>query len=219
MNDSRKIAGLGLLTFAVGTFAALTLSNAPGGDYDASQVASYVSRGNRVSEFACGYLGLLAAIGLAVFVTRIRPMVEEASSRAIGDLFAGLGMAAATVAVVGWMVTAGIPVAFAEGGQHITVGAPAVYLLSEVGVLLTLAAPAILMGGAILVLALRARATMPRWLRGFTIVAGVCGVAAPFFFPYFVFQLWGIVTGVWCLTSAPGTRGVTVAPRVEARSV
>ena len=99
-----------------------------------------------------------------------------------------------------------------------SIDAPVVYLLSEVGVLLNLATPGILMGTAVLVLARRAGATMPRWLRRFTVVAGVCGVAAPFFFPYFVFLLWGLVTGVWCLASGTATRGVVSESPVDART-
>ncbi|MGZ4597121.1 MAG: hypothetical protein ACXV2H_05815 [Actinomycetes bacterium] len=211
MTDSRRLAGFGLLTFALGTFTALTLANAPGGDYEAAQVADYVSSGRRVTELATGYLGLLAALGLAVFVTRVRPMVESASSRAIGDLFGTLGVGAATVAAVGWTVTAGIPVAFAEGGDRIVVAAPTVYVLSEIGVLLNLATPAILMGVAIIVLAVRAGALVPSWLRVATVVAGVCGVAAPFFFPYFVFLLWAVVTGVWCV--AGGRTAPVITPQ------
>lgn len=218
MNESRGFAGLGLLTFAGGTFVALQVANAPGGDYDASQVARYVSSGSRVSEFVCGYLGLLAATGLAVFVTRMRPMLVESSSRAVGDLFYALGIAASTAAAIGWTVTAGIPVAFAEGGRHMSIDGPVVYLLSEVGVLLNLATPAMLMGTAILVLARRSGGTMPRWLRRFTMVAGVCGIAAPFFFPYFVFLLWGLVTGVWCLASGNEARKVVTGSREGART-
>jgi hypothetical protein len=217
MNDTRRFAGLGLLTFAVGTFAALQLADPPGGDYGASQIARFVSPSSRVTEFACGYLGILAAVGLAVFVTRMRPAVAEASSHEVGDLFAALGIGAATVAAVGWTVTAGIPVAFAEGHGH-PAAAPVVYLVSELGVLLNLATPAILMGAAILLLATRAGAMVPRWLRISTVVAGICGIAAPFFFPYFLFLLWGIVAGVWCLASGTGARAVTSKPLVDTRT-
>jgi hypothetical protein len=37
---------------------------------------------------------------------------------------------------------------------------------------------------------------MPCGLRVFTIVAGACGVLAPFLFTYFVFVLWTIVAGI-----------------------
>ena len=43
-------------------------------------------------------------------------------------------------------------------------------------------------------------ATLPRWLRIFTAVAGVCGILAPFFFTFFLYLLWTLVFGVVLLT-------------------
>jgi hypothetical protein len=37
---------------------------------------------------------------------------------------------------------------------------------------------------------------MPGWLRAFTLVAGLCGILAPFFFTYFVYVLWTVVVGL-----------------------
>jgi len=69
-----------------------------------------------------------------------------------------------------------------------------VYTLSEIGNLLAVCSPALCVGVAGILLAVKG--AMPRGLRMFTIVAGVCGVLAPFYFTYFVFVLWTVVAGI-----------------------
>ena len=113
----------------------------------------------------------------------------------MGEVLWGLAVAGTATSVVGAFVSGGVDVAMAEGGRTVQTGVPhpAVYLVTEIGNLLAVCSPALLVGvGAIL---LAARTPMPRWLRAFTGVAGVCGVLAPFFFTLFVFVLWTVVAG------------------------
>jgi hypothetical protein len=197
MSASTRRAGLAALAFTVTTFAAVALTGTPGGDYEPSQVASYISSGHHVPAFIGGYLGLAGALALIVLTASLRRQLPV-TAPAAGDAVWGLGVAAAATAVVGWSLAAGIPVAYAEGGQaghQLAVSSSTIYVLGEVASLASFAVPAILVGAALLIVAARLD-TLPAWLRRTTYVAGVCGIAAPFFFPYFLFLLWGIVFGI-----------------------
>ena len=81
---------------------------------------------------------------------------------------------------------------------------PIVYTVSEIGNLLTVCAPAFFVGVVALVLA--AKTPLPPWLRGFSALAGACGILAPLYFTYFVFVLWTIVTGIAILTQRRTTQ-------------
>ena len=114
----------------------------------------------------------------------------------LGELAWGLGVAAATTGVIGWFISGGVDVAMAEGGSSVRAGVthPTVYTLTEIGNLVSWCAPALFMG---IVAILLSRATsLPRWLRVFSAVAGVCGILAPFFFTFFVYLLWTLVLGI-----------------------
>ena len=144
----------------------------------------------------------------------------------------GLLVAGTATAVVGWFLVGGVAVAFAEGGQAlVAVPHPVVYLVAEMGNLIAVCASAFFVGSAALVLA--ARATLPRWLRIATYVAGVCGLLAAFFFPIFLFWLWAIALGIWTIASrtddavghrvddlvAAGPGGVSVGGILEAAAL
>jgi hypothetical protein len=113
----------------------------------------------------------------------------------IGPALAGLALVGAAVSVTGSFVSGGVDVAMAEGGAHVQGGVPApvVYTITEIGNLLAVCGPALCIGVVALVLAVRS--SLPRWLRIFAAIAGVCGILAPLFFTYFVFVLWTIVAG------------------------
>ena len=75
-------------------------------------------------------------------------------------------------------------------------------------------APAFFIGVAAIVLA--RGSVLPRWLRVFSVVAGVCGILAPAFFTLFLFLLWTLVCGVALIRSDaarvpnPASAGVAV---------
>jgi len=195
MDISRRTAGLGLLVYAIGTPVAFMSIGAPGGDYDDSLVRSYIAGDHRVAALALAYLGAFAALGLLPFATRMRSELRSG-----GDLFWGLSIAGSAASVIGWFLLGGIPVVFAEGGTGVA-GLPhdVVYALSELGILVTVGAGSFLVGGAAIVLA--ARAPLPAPLRVLTVVGGVCGLLASFWFTLFAFWLWAVVLGVWTLAS------------------
>jgi hypothetical protein len=194
MDISRRTAGLGLLAYAIGTPVAFMSIGAPGGDYEDSIVTNFVSSGHRVTAIALAYLGAFAALGLLPFAARMRSELRSG-----GDLVWGLSVAGVAASVVGWFMLGGIPVVFAEGGSAVA-GLPhdVVYALGEVSILVAVCASAFLIGAA---LVLATRAPLPGALRVFTVVGGVCGLLASFFFPIFLFWLSAIVLGGWMLAS------------------
>lgn len=191
MTTSRRTAGLGLLAYGIATPVAFTTIGSPGGDYQDGTVATYMSSGHWMTAFVLAYVGAGAALGLLAFGRRMRHEVGAA-----GDLLWALCVGATAVAVVGWFMVGGIAVAMAEGGHALTaVPHPVVYLLSEVSNLVAVCASAFLAGVAALVLG--ARAALPAPLRVFSVVAGVCAILAPVFFPLFLFWIWAIGTGAY----------------------
>jgi hypothetical protein len=205
----RRTAGAALLVYGITTFIANTLIAAPGGQYDPQGVMAFVDPGHSPLAFAAAYLGCLGAVAVLLFALGVRRELGPA-----GDLTWGLGVAGATTGVIGWFVSAGVAVAMTEGGSAVSEGVarPVVYTLTEIGNLLSWCAPALFVGLiALLVSRLR---SVPRWMRVFTAVAGVCGILAPFFFTYFVFLLWTLVFGGTMLARRP-VRG----PEVQASIV
>lgn len=188
---TRRTAGAALLVYAFASFAGNILLAAPGGDYEPTLVGDFVSSGHSTTAFAAAYLGILGSVALLPFVLWARTELAH-----LGELAWGLGVAAAATGVVGWFVNGGVAVAMAEGGSGIRAGvaAPTVYALTEIGNLLAWCAPALFVG--IVAILLSRTTALPRWLRVFSVVAGVCGILAPFYFTFFVYLLWAVVLGV-----------------------
>lgn len=195
MDSSRRTAGLGLLAYGVGTPLAFMSINAPGGDYDSGMVSSYTSSSHWVTAFALAYLGAFTTLGLLPFAARMRSELRSG-----GDAFWGLTVAGVAAGVIGWFLLGGLAVVFAEGGSALrSLPHTVVYALGELGVLVTACASAFLVGSAALVLA--ARAPLPTALRVLTVLAGVCGLLAAFYFTMFLYWIWAIGFGAWVLVT------------------
>ncbi len=190
-----RAGGLGLLVYGIATPVAFFGTGAPGGSYLPHAVSRFMSIGHAPAAFSFAYLGAFAALGLLVFAHGVRGQLGRA-----GDVFAGLLLAGCAAGVVGFFLAGGIAVAFAEGGKVVVDGVPhpAVYLISEISNLVAVCASSFFVGVAALVLAARLD-TLPRWVRGASYVAGVCGILGPVFFTLWLFWLWAIVTGSWFL--------------------
>jgi len=203
VDTTRRAAGLGLLAYGIGTPLAFLSVGSPGGDFSDQVIATYMSSGHWAKAIALAYLGAFAAMGLLVFANRMRQELGSA-----GDALWGLAVAGTAAGVIGWFLVGGIAVAFAEGGLPLA-GVPhaVVYLVSEMSNLIAVCASAFFVGAVALVLAVRA--TLPRWLRVASFVAGPCGLLAAFFFPLFLLLLWAIAFGVWALTTAAPPQGAT----------
>lgn len=191
-----RSAGIGLAVYGLGTAIAFMGSGSPGGDYTGSLVTNYTAPSHFIPAFALWYIGALSAVGLVVFAAGIRRLAEA------GPVLAGLAVMGAAVSLTGSFVSGGLEVAMAEGGPDVrgSVPGPVVYTITEIGNLLAVCAPALCIGVAALLLAARGR--LPRWLRAFSVFAGVCGILAPLFFTYFVFVLWTVVAGLTLARSA-----------------
>lgn len=185
-----RSAGVGLLVYGLGTAAAFMWSGAPGGEFTSSMVRDYLARGHWTIAFVLWYVSALSALGLVVVGGALR------RTQLHGDTLWGLCVAAAATSVVGAFITGGVDVAMAEGGAAVRSGVslPVIYTMTEIGNMLAVCAPALIVGVVALVLA--ARSTLPSWLRVFSVLAGVCGILAPLFFTYFVFTLWTVAAGI-----------------------
>jgi hypothetical protein len=201
-----RTAGLGLVVYGLGTTIAFWTLGAPGGGYRSDLVPSYIAPSHLAPAFAIAYVGAISALGLFLFGLGLRLMLPGP-----GELLWGLSIAAATVSVVGWFVDGGLAVAMAEGGRTVRAGVPhtMVYVVTETGNLLAVCAPAFFVGVAAIVLA--RRATLPRWLRIFSVVAGVCGILGPAFFTLGVFVLWTLALGLFLMRSGGVTESATAA--------
>ncbi|GAA1924167.1 hypothetical protein [Nocardioides marmoribigeumensis] len=200
-----KSAGLALIGYGLLTFVAFGW-NAPGGEYDEQTVTRFISSGHMWAAFGWAYLGILGTLCLLVFGLRIRD--EVGASR---DLVTGLTTIGTATSLVGWFVTGGLAVSAAEGGGPVRddLAHSVVYTLSEIGNLLAVCSPALCAGIVAIVLARTGR--MPRGLGLVSVVAGVCGILAPFYFTYFVFLLWTLVAG----TSLAVSRRPAALQRVD----
>jgi hypothetical protein len=198
MNTSRRAAGLGLLAYAIGTPVAFIGVGAPGGNYDDNTVTNFISSSHLVTAIAMAFLGAFATLGLLPFASRMRSELRSG-----GDILWGLAVGAVAASVIGWFLVAGVPVVYAEGGKAVT-GLPhgVAFALGTLSSQIAATGGTFLVGAALLVLA--ARAPLPGAIRAVTIVGGVAGLLAGFYFPVVLFFLAAIVLGGWTLAS--GTR-------------
>jgi hypothetical protein len=200
VRSSSALAGIGAVSFAVLTFVAFFLASPPGSTYKASDVASYLARGHRVAVIVAMYLGWLAVVGLICFLAYLRGFL--AADGVAPNVFWASGVAAAGSFALGWSVDGGQIIAHLEGGKHLTVAPEVTHLISEVGsVLFIFGSGAALLGVALIALMLGSRTTLPGWLRWLTLIGGLCGIAGPLFFTFFLLLLWAITFGIWLLTS------------------
>ena len=190
-------AGIGGIAFSVLTLAAIQVSNAPGGNYSASGVATYLSRGHRIPEIIVFHLALLGLLGLIVLLAQLREAIGAAGNLRAAQVVWGAGVASVASFAIGWGIVGGQVVAHLEGGRAISISPAVTYLLSEIGVVFIFGCGAILLGFALIVLMLNSRGILPTWLRSLTLVCGIAGIAGLAFFTFFILMLWGIAMGAW----------------------
>ncbi|MDN4476139.1 hypothetical protein QQX09_09770 [Demequina sp. SYSU T00192] len=190
-----RSAGLALIFYGIATLAAAALAGTPGGDYDETALRGFVGSGHAASL-------AWAAVGIAGALALLHAVRGLSVGRDAHDPVWGLGIAAVAVGVAGWFIAAGLPVTFLEAGDHVTsaIPLPVVQAIGEIGVLVSLCGPALLMGAVALLVA--ARRDLPRWVRVAAVVGGLCGITAPLFLTAFVYLLWAVVMGTWMATRA-----------------
>ena len=58
------------------------------------------------------------------------------------------------------------------------------------------------LGVALITSAIGAARAFPAWLRWFTLVVGVIGLASLAWIPYFALPIWAVIASLWLLASA-----------------
>jgi hypothetical protein len=189
MTHISRSTGIGLVVYGICTAAAFMAAGAPGGDYSDSAVTKYIATSHLPLATVLWYVSGIGALALLVVANGLR------SQPSGGRLLSGLSTVGAATSLVGAFVCGGLAGAMVEGGTTVRDGVPhpVVYTIAEIGGLLAVCAPALCVGIAAIVLA--ARHAVTGWLRVFSVVAGICGILAPFFFTYFVFLVWTLVAG------------------------
>jgi len=194
-----RLGGIGGLTFGILGFVGLLVGNAPGGNYTAADVSSFLAKGHRPAVFVSAYLVLLSAAGLLLLLSRLRGSLDGAGPRS--SLFWGFSVAAATAWMAGYAIVIGPAVALAFSGGKLTSSAlsgPTVYTFVESGFGVMYGA-----GGFFLACALIAftvgRVRVPAWVRWATGIAAVTSLAGIAWFPFFLVYLWAVALGVWAL--------------------
>lgn len=199
MRRSSVLAGVGALAFAILPIVGFMIGNPPGGNYSVSNIIDYEAKGHRPAVFASVYVILLSAAGLLLLLARLRDAVGDGRR---SSLFWAFGVAAAAAWTAGYALVIAVPAAMAfGGGSHITLTDPTVYTFSEAGWAIMYGAGGLLLGCALLTFAL-GPVTAPAWVRWSTLVAGVAGLAALAWFPFFLVYAWSLVIGVWTLVTA-----------------
>jgi hypothetical protein len=185
-----RSAGIGLLVYTVGTFAAFMFAGSPGGDYEDAQVAAYVDPGHATIAFTLWYVSGLAALALVVFGAGLRRLPV------VGGALASLAAIGAALSVTGAWLAGGVEVGMIEGGSAVRSGVPhsVTYLLTEIGNAMAVCGPALCVG--IIAIVLAVRGGLPIWLRVLSVIGGVGGILAPFYFTYFLYLIWAVVTAI-----------------------
>ena len=204
-----KGAGLGAVAFGVMTLAATFLSDSPGGGSSASDVATYLSGGDRPTQLISFFLAIFAIPGLVWTLAHLRDTLAATPERQrAASIVWGTGLAAAACFAIGWGVDGGQIFAHWEGGSAIIVPAPITYLISEIGVVFVFGCGAMLLGFALITLAINSRALLPGKMRGLVLVLGLCGVAGLAWATFFVMLLGIAGLGGWLVA-----RGRTATAR------
>lgn len=195
MQTSRRRAGIALLIFTLGTSAALLMASAPAGNYDLSEIHSYLAPGSRVAIFAGAAIGVLAAVALLYYLSALRADMPAGRGR---DLLWGSGITAAATAAAGWAIDAAIPGAYAQGGGHVSLTPSVVYAFGMLSTAMVYGLAMLFTGIAVIIAARQLRAA-PRWWRVAGYIGGACAILSSAIFPYYLFAAYGVVVGVWGL--------------------
>lgn len=194
MNTTSRTAGIALLVYVIGTTVCFGSSMGPGGNYHDSDVIGFITDPDRWLHFTLYYVGALASLGLLVFGLALRR-----STGPLGPLVVQLATVGTALSVAGAFVVGGFEVAMVEGGAAVRDPMPhaVAYTFGEFGNLLMLCGPSMFVG--IIAIVLAVRTPMPGWLRGYSVIAGVCGILGPLYFTLGFFLIWALVFGVWML--------------------
>ncbi len=215
MQRGSVVAGVGGIVFAVLWFlTGFVFSGAPGGTYSASDVADFVAKDHRTAVFVAVALGLLSTLGLLLLLAGLRERVSSGDSLT-ATVFWGASMLSVTGFAVGWVTVLTVPIARAFGGTSVVVIDPKVtYTITMIGWVIMFAVGGTFLGVALIASVILSAQAFPAWLRWFTFVVGVLGLASLAWFPFFVVLIWAIIASLWLIAA-----GRTEAPVAQPRPV
>jgi len=210
MKKGTAAAGIGALAFAVLPIVGFIVANPPGGTYSVSNTIDYIAKGHRPAVFVSAYMLLLSGVGLLLLLARLRDSIGD---KRRATVFWGLGAAATAAWVAGYSLVIAVPAAFAfGGGSQLTLTHGVVYTFAEAGWAIMYGAGGTLLGCALVTFAL-GPVRAPAWVRWSTLVAGLAGIAALAWFPFFLVYAWSLVIGVWVLVGERGRVLETATPQ------
>ncbi len=202
MGRSSVIAGVGGILFSVLWFVTAAVADPPGGSYSASDVAGYVEKDHRTAVFVAVALGLLSVFGLLLLLAGLRERLGGGVSLT-ATVFWSASLLSLAGFAIGWVTVLTVPIARAFGGTSVVVIDPALtYTITEIGWVIMFGVGGTFLSVALVAAAIGAAQALPAWLRWFTLIVGVIGLASLAWFPYFALLLWAVVAGVWLLASA-----------------
>jgi hypothetical protein len=210
MQRGSVVAGVGGILFAVLWFLTVFVADPPGGGYSASDVASFVDKDHRTAIFVAVALGLLSVLGLLLLLAGLRERVSGGDSLTATVFWSASLLSVAGLAI-GWVTVLTVPISRAFGGSTIVVIDPALtYTITEIGWVIMFAVGGTFLGVALITSVIGSAQAYPAWLRWFTLVVGVLGLASLAWIPFFALLIWAIITSLWLI--AAGRAGAPVAP-------
>lgn len=221
MTRDRRVAGVGGIAFAVSLVAGFSLFGPNGGHYAATAIAAFVGQ-SATSFIVAVYLFVASAIGLIALMAYLCQTSFGADRR---DRIAwGASLLAVATFLVGWGLYVAPSTSVMAGGPAID---PAIsHTFISAGFVLLFGVGGIMLGIALVTVAVGGRAT-PMWFRSISGLTGLFALLSWAFVlatrwspnqwlpvPFYLVVLWGFVTGVWLLASAPTADApATVEPR------
>jgi hypothetical protein len=203
MKQLSLLGGIGAIAFAILNLALLPVGATPGGNYTPSDVISFVGSGHRPAVFVSLYLVVLSSVGLACLFAYVRQAIATRGDQQVAaTLVWGAGLAVSIAFLLGWTVALSVPVAYAFSHGGFAIAPTVTYAIVEMGLNLVYIAGGIVMGLTLIGIFFSARSVFPVWLRRLTLVAGILGLASPTFFAFFALVLWGLVIGIWLVSTS-----------------
>ena len=84
------------------------------------------------------------------------------------------------------------------------------YLFTEIGNAMAVCGPGLCVG--IIAIVLAVRGGLPIWLRVLSVIGGVGGILAPFYFTYFVCVLWAVVMAITIIVNGRTAQSKAARP-------
>lgn len=127
----------------------------------------------------------------------------------LANTYSATGLLSVTGFAIGWAAWLTPPLAIAIGGSGVVIDPTVTYVILQVGGIIVFGVGGTFLGVTLIALMIGSSQTLPAWLRWFTLVVGVLGLASAAWLPFFPLLLWGIIAGIWLVassrSSAPGS--------------